>query len=141
MAKNTGKPSERLWLDAWALKGKAAWTHRFVDAAEIRGKTGKVAVGASSQPSDFLLVYNGETVFCEVKSTQNVASFPFSLLNTNQSAEARMILAAGGSYKVFVHAMITNRWYCVPYDLITLTRAAGRSSIKWADLDACEWKI
>lgn len=139
MAKNTGKPSETVWKDAHTRLGKRAFFHRFVDASEIVGKTGKVAISASSQPSDYLLVLDGLTSFCEVKSTQNTTSFPFSILRKNQSADAKMILAAGGSYWIYAHALELNRWFRFPYSLVDQVKAAGKSSIPWVDLNPFEW--
>lgn len=139
MAQNTGKPSEKIWEDSFARQGKRAFTHRFVDAAEIKGKTGKVAVGASPQPSDFLLVNNGLTFFCEVKSTQNETSFPFSMLRTTQSAMAKMILAAGGGYRIYIHSLALDQWFCIPYQVVLDVKAAGASSIKWPILAPYQW--
>lgn len=141
MAKNTGKPSEKKWLDAHAKLGKRAWTHRFVDASEIVGKTGKVAIAASPQPSDFMLVLDGETSFSEVKSTQNKTSFPFSILQKTQSTQAKMILAAGGSYWIYVHSLVLKKWFKLPYSLVTETKAAGKSSLKWSELTEYEWTL
>lgn len=141
MSKNTGKPSEKAFTDALKRLGKRAYHHRFVDASEIKGKTGKIAVAASPQPSDYLVVIDGDTHFAEVKSTQSVASFPFSLLNTNQTAAARMILAAGGGYWVYAHSLILNKWFRFPYSLVTQTKEGGKASIKWSDLSSYEWTL
>ena len=90
MPKNTGTKSQDEWLDVHRRLGKKAHVHRLVDAAEIRGKTGRVAVAASAQPSDYIRTFEGVTAYCEVKSTQSVASFPFSMLEEGQNAHAKM---------------------------------------------------
>lgn len=139
MRKNTGKTSERIWEDSFTRKGKQAFTHRFVDSAEIKGKTGKVAVGASAQPADFILVHAGKTSFCEVKSTLNETSFPFSMLRTTQSAMATMIQSAGGDYLIYIHALAIDQWFCIPYSTITAVKEVGASSIKWPLLAPFKW--
>lgn len=141
MTKNTGKLSEQKWLEAHNKLGKRAWVHRFVDASEIVGKTGRVAVAASPQPSDFMLVLDGETSFSEVKSTQNKTSFPLSILRKTQSTQAKMILAAGGSYWIYIHALILKKWFKIPYTLVTQIKAEGKASIKWQDLSQYEWTL
>jgi penicillin-binding protein-related factor A (putative recombinase) len=141
MAKNTGKPSEQGFQDAYARLGKRAYLHRLVDAAEIKGRTGVVATSAASQPSDYIVVFDGITEFAEVKSTGNATSFPFSILRQTQTAAAKMILAAGGSYQIYAHCMVRQQWFKFPYSLVTATREAGKSSIKWEDLSPYQWSL
>lgn len=141
MTKNTGKPSEKAFEAAYKKLGKMAYVHRFVDASEIKGKTGVVAVSASAQPSDYMLVEDGKTSFAEVKSTVNETSFPFSLLKKNQNAAALMIMAAGGEYLVFVHAVALDRWFKFNYQLVLDTKATDKASIKWTDLLPHEWNL
>lgn len=130
MAKNTGKSSEQKWENHFTSLGKSAFFYRVVDAAEVRGRTGKIGF-VRPAPSDYVLVYKGRTTFAEVKSTQNATSFPFSILRTVQSAMATQILAAGGDYDVYVHNLITDTWYRIPYQVI---QATEKSSIPWSQL-------
>lgn len=125
--KNTGKPSEELFENHIASYGKRAYLHRFVDAAEIRGRTGKVGQ-ARAAPSDYLLVLDGKTSFVELKSTIHETRFAFSLLRTVQSAACKQVLAAGGSYDVVIHAIKHNRWFWLPYAEL---RTTERRSIAW----------
>ena len=139
MAKNTGKKSEQIFEESIDRLGKSAVYFRLVDAAEIRGRTGKVATSARAQPSDYIVTAYGVTFYAEVKSTQNATSFPFSLLKKSQTAAATMILAAGGEYMVFAHNLLTDRWYRFPYSFVQQTQASGRQSIPWTELETYAW--
>lgn len=140
MAKNTGKPSEQLFESAHDSLGKRAYYCRLVDAAEVKGRTGRMG-HVRPQPSDYVLVVDGVTSFAEVKSTQEKTSFPFSLLRTKQSAAAKMILGAGGSYFVYLHDLTRDRWFKVPYALIQIVKDHGKSSIPWDDLKEFKWNL
>lgn len=137
--KNTGKPSEQLWREAHDRLGKQAVYFRLVDSAEIKAKTGKVAVAATSQPSDYILTLNGITAYCEVKSTHSKTSFPFNLIKSSQSAAAQRVLAAGGEYRIYVHRLETGEWFCIPYPVIQAVKDSGKSSIPWQDLTPLRW--
>ena len=139
MAKNTGKPSEKIFESSLDRLGKRAVYFRLVDASEIKGRTGVISSSVRSQPSDYIVVVDGKTSFAEVKSTQNPTSFPFSLLKRTQSAAAEMITAAGGDYHIYVHNLNSNRWYRFPYSVIEATRAAGKQSIPWSNLETHVW--
>lgn len=138
--KNTGKPSEEIFEKSYDSLGKRAYYCRLVDAAEVKGRTGRMG-HVRPQPSDYILVVDGKTSFAEVKSTHNETSFPFSLLRTKQSAAARMILGAGGSYFVYLHDINRDRWFRVPYDVIQITKDHGKASIPWADLKEFSWSL
>lgn len=139
--KNTGKPSEDAWKSKLDALGKRAFYHRLVDAAEIRGRTGVVAISAAAQPSDYILVLDGETSFAEVKSTTDPRKLAFNLLKKTQSASARMILAAGGTYWIFAHNLTTDTWYRLPYQLVKSTKEAGRSSLQWDEISHLIWTL
>jgi penicillin-binding protein-related factor A (putative recombinase) len=133
MAKNTGKSSEQKWEDHFTALGKTAFFYRVVDAAEVRGRTGKIGF-VRPAPSDYILVHQGRTSFAEVKSTQNATSFPFSLLRRTQSAIAVQVVSAGGNYDIYAHNLVTDVWYKFPYQLVTETKRAGKASIPWSQL-------
>ncbi len=130
MAKNTGKPSEQKWEDHFTGLGKVAYYYRVVDAAEVRGRTGKIGF-IRPAPSDYVLVHQGRMSFAEVKSTQEKTSFPFSLLRTVQS----------GIYEVYVHNLITDTWYKIPYEVIQSTKDSGKASIPWSNLQDFKYAI
>lgn len=132
--KNTGKPTEEAFEKYVASLGKAAFVHRFVDAAEVRGRTGSIGQTRKA-PADYLLTHKGVTSYVEVKSTVHETRFQFSLLRTNQSATAKMALAAGGSYLVVIHAINQDRWFWVPYSDL---KVDTRRSMTWEELTPWE---
>lgn len=139
MARNTGKPSEQSFEAHFAAFGKRAFVHRLVDAAEIRGRTGKVGE-ARPQPSDYIVVFDGQTFFAEVKSTTHERNFSFSLLRPTQSAAAKQVLSAGGSYLIFIHKLAGQpQWYQVPYSFIQQSKSLNKGSLSWQELT--QWKI
>lgn len=139
--RNTGKPSEEKFDETWQRQGKSAFVFKFTDAAEATGmnkgaaRRGAKVINIKAQPSDRLLVDRGRTEFAEVKSTTDPRNFTFKLLRTTQSAFAAMVLAAGGTYQIYVHRLDADVWYRVPYPLIQQTKDAGRASMSWAELD------
>lgn len=137
--KNTGKTSETIFENAFRMKGKRAFVWRIPDAAEIYGRTGGARFNRS-MPSDYVVVQQGkQTEFAEVKSTQNLTSFPFSILKKDQIASAAMIVAAGGAYFIYVHHLISDAWYRIPFALVQAARELGSSSIKWSELEEYSW--
>lgn len=137
MAKNTGKPSETFFESVWQRLGKRAYCYRIADAAEVRGRTGKIGLTRAT-PSDYIVTYNG-TFYAEVKSTQNPTSFPFSLLKKGQSAAAPQVVTAGGGYFVFAHNLTTNTWYRIPYEVIRAVKDVGKASIPWSEMETLKW--
>jgi len=140
MARNSGKGSEHIFESVLRSFGKRAYFCRLVDAAEVYGRVGKTG-NLRPQPSDYIIVIDGQTSFAEVKSTHDNNAFRFSLLRTKQSAAAEQIVKAGGSYFIFLHRVPTNEWYCIPYERIMEVKSAGKASISWSDLREDTWKI
>jgi len=140
MAKNNGKPSEDDFETILDRLGKRAYCHRLVDAAEVRGRTGHIGFTRPA-PSDYIVTIDGRTDYSEVKSTLDPSAFRFALLRKKQSAAAIQIVAAGGGYFVYVHSLIQDRWFKIPYAKILETKEAGKASITWSDLKDYEWKI
>lgn len=138
MKKNTGKTSENLFETYLNALGKRVYFYRVADAAEIQGRTGTIGT-VRPTPSDYIVTFNGTTSYNEVKSTQNKTSFPFSLIKKGQNAAAKQVLAAGGEYFVFVHSLILNQWFKIPYQHIENIKLSGKSSIKWDDLKEYKW--
>jgi penicillin-binding protein-related factor A (putative recombinase) len=133
--KNTGKKSEHLFDEAFARLGKRAFVFAFTDASEARG-VNKKHVTIKAQPSDRVVTLDGETFYAEIKSTTHPTRFDFSLLRTSQGSFARMIEAAGGTYKVFIHSLTSNEWFVVPYKMIRATKLAGTSSFQFSELES-----
>ena len=135
--KNTGKKSEKIFDEVWKRFGKKAHCIKFMDSAEATGRAGKIT-GLRSQPSDRVVVFNGDTFFAEVKSTWDENRFNFSLLRATQSAAAVAIEAAGGDYYVFIHSLAHGYWYQVPYHAI---RQHTRRSFTWDELEPYKWSL
>lgn len=131
--KNTGKPSEKIFDDYWRTRGKVAFNFAFADSSSLTGLNGKM-VQALAQPSDRLVIHDGKVEFAEIKSTQDDTAFRFSLLRKKQSAFAAFILAAGGTYSVYVHRLLTDEWFRVPYQIINIVKEQGSQSIPWAEM-------
>jgi penicillin-binding protein-related factor A (putative recombinase) len=137
--KNSGKPSEQIFEDYFASLGKRAYLHRLVDAAEVRGRTGKIGQ-VRSAPADYIVTCDGQTFYAEVKSTIHKTRFAFSLLRTSQTAAAKQVLAAGGDYFVYIHSIVRNEWFRVPYKSLKSLQPEA-SSIKWCDLSWSQTKV
>lgn len=118
-------------FDAYiASLGKRAWVHKLTDAAEVRGRTGRIGK-MRDQPCDRIVVIDGQTYFAEIKSTSDPTAFRFSLLRKKQMAHAKLIQAAGGTYLVFLKRNETGEWFRIPYDAI---RKCNRKSLRWDEL-------
>lgn len=137
MGKNLGGATQSEFEKRIAKLGKAAFLYELVDAAEVRGRTGKAGF-ARPQPSDFLLTYKGRTAYVEVKGCENKTSFPLSNIRNVQHNAAKMVIAAGGEYLVFIKRLSEGIWYCVPYQ--TLHALSGEAkSVKWESLAPFIW--
>lgn len=138
MAKNDGKVAEA-WFEAhFASFGKQVMMHVFEDMYQARFKTGKGAL-TKAQPADYLITENGITLFAEVKSSENVTSFPFSDIRTSQWQTARKQVAAKGEYDFFILNLTKNAWYRVPAKYLLEHKDSGFRSIKWKLLTSFEW--
>lgn len=139
MSKNTGKPSEKQFEARLNSMGKVAAHFRLVDASEITGRTGKIAISARAQPADYVIVMDGKTTLAEVKSTANPTSFPFSMIKQAQWIAGTLTMTAGGAYLVFIHRLTTDEWYKVPFEVIWRAKQTNKSSFKWAELSEYIW--
>ena len=135
--KNTGRKSEDIFDEAWKRLGKVAHVFTFTDASKATGLNGRKTLIAA-QPSDRLVTYQGKTFYAEIKSTWDETCFQFSLLRPTQGAYAAAIIAAGGVYDVFIHALATDLWYRVPYPVI---KAAPQKHLKWQELSKYLWSF
>ena len=139
MARNTGKPSEAFFEEVLTRLGKRAYFHRIADAAEVRGRTGRIGFTRPA-PSDYIVTIDGKTSYSEVKSSTDLKAFRFSLLRSTQSAAAVQVIGAGGEYYVYIHSLSYDRWYRIPYQVIQAVKADGKGSISWLQLEPFEWK-
>jgi penicillin-binding protein-related factor A (putative recombinase) len=139
--RNTGKPSEELFENSILALGKAGYFYRIKDAADIRGITGRVGQGMDATPSDYIVSVHGEVSFAEVKSTNDLTKFPFSLLKKGQKSHGKRIVASGGSYRVYIHRLKTDTWYCIPLRFIHAVQDAGAQSIPWEQMEKYKWHL
>lgn len=131
------KAVEKEFESVFAAKGKGAFVHRVSDTAAAKATSGKKAF-VKAQPSDYFVVDEGHTFFAEVKSSQDLVSFPHSNIQPFQMASARRITKAGGDYIFFIKNLNTNRWYCIPAEVII---ASEKKSTRWADVETYHWNI
>lgn len=126
--KNTGKPSQVLFEALFLPYGKRAFLHRITDSAEVRGMNG--AGFTKKQPADYIVTFDGDTHFAEVKSTVG-ARFKRSQIESGQEAAAKQQIAAGGHYFFYVHAKAIGQWFRVPGDFVL---NSAKASWSWLDL-------
>lgn len=129
------KRAEKDFEGFFAKQGKDAFVFRLTDTAAAKAMNGKAAFVAA-QPSDYIVVSKGETMFCEVKSSKSPTSFPHSNIQKNQLAAARRIIKAGGTYVFFLKAYALNKWFIVPAQVII---NATKKSTSWSDITSYEW--
>lgn len=132
----TWKKVEQEFVDFFDQYGKDACVIRLSDTAQAKATSGKGAF-IQAQPSDFLLTLKGVTHYAEVKSTQNVNSFPFSNIKKGQWAASKKVVGAGGSYFFFIKNLNTDTWYIVPAKVLHAQRP--KKSIKWNQIKDYEW--
>lgn len=132
--RNTGKPAEEAFDSYWASVGKLATVYDFEDASDLFGQNKKL-VRSREKPCDRILIFDGIVSFCEVKSTHDKTSFSFGQLQRGQINYATKITAARGRYDIYVWSYATRHWYVLPWVKVAELKAAGRSSIKWTELE------
>ena len=127
----TWKEAERRFVDSFDKLGKRAFVFRFQDTATAKALNGRGAF-TTAQPSDFLVVSEGQMFFAEVKSSQDKTSFHFNNIQARQIAAARRVVAAGGNYLFFIMNRVTERWYAVPALVI---HQHPRKHMTWVELE------
>lgn len=130
MIKNTGKPSEEIFLAA--IEGAV---FRLRDAKDLHGLN-KRRVTAFCMPADFVVVSPNSMFFAEVKSSNNKTSFSLSCFQPAQKAAMVRCYSASDiiRYYVFVHNIITDMWYIIDGGEIVRAIRDKKKSIKWGDL-------
>ena len=126
--------SEQIFDAHWKNKGKRASVVTFTDTRKLRGAGGTGF--ANARPSDRLVTYQGRTFFAEVKSTSEKVSFPYSNIEPMQIGWAKKIVAAGGEYFFFVHALHTDQWFKVPAQFVL---TSDKRSAKFTELSPYIW--
>lgn len=117
---------------------KGSFIHRFSDTHDVnaqlnRFNEGRKMVYTEKKPSDFLIVFGGNTFFAEVKSTSGVRGVTKALFDEQEGLRNR-ILKAEGMYFYFIYSITNKQWYKVPGELI-----AYNPNRKWEELS--EYKV
>ena len=94
----------------------------------MRGLNHGRALNAFKQPSDYLLTFAGQTLFAEVKSTDNPTGFRLTQIAPHQLGSAQRVIAAGGRYDFFIRSK--DRWFRVPASVFLQW---PRRSLSWAE--------
>lgn len=134
MVKNTGKKSEAAFENTLVSRfGKRVFINRLQDAQALHGLNGH-AVKVGRQPADYVVTFDGVTIYAEVKSSVNATTFSFSCISTHQLAAARQVRLAGGKYLFFIHNIKNDIFYIV--DSAAIDRVSKtRSSMKWSEME------
>lgn len=134
------KKAEREFEKSFEPYGKKAAVFRLTDTAAAKAVAGKRAFVAA-QPSDYMVVLDGQVFFAEVKSTSDNTSFHFSNIRKAQIAASRRIVKAGAGYFFFIKSLVLNQWFCVPAAVIHNTIASGTKHLKWQQIQDYAYEI
>jgi penicillin-binding protein-related factor A (putative recombinase) len=109
---------------------------RFNGGLPIRFQDVKDANGSwlQSNPSDYVVVYERGSVFCEVKSFKG-RTFPFSNIKSSQFAWAAQIHRLGQPYLFYLFQKETKTWYLVPSFIVIRAVKEGLRSFDLATLE------
>lgn len=93
------------------------------------------------QPSDFMMIVNGEAYFLECKSTRNATSYPFAYVKNSQIESLLKLKCSGAhAFLLVCNRSVPRNFYCSALDIekfIYLKEKAideHRQSIKWVDI-------
>lgn len=131
------KSAEEEFVASFDRYGKEAYVCRLTDTAAAKATSGKGAF-VQAQPSDYIVVLQGQMFYAEVKSSNHEVSFPHSNIRKGQMAAARKTVAAKGTYLFFLKNLVTNQWYCVPASVIIADNKVKKST-RWADIEQYKW--
>jgi len=138
MSKNTGTPSERIFVATlekyWRKK---VFIFRLADAAAAFGRTGRLGL-KDKQPSDYIITENGEMYYAEMKSSTDKSRFALKNISSGQIGAAKRQIAAGGKYYFYLHQLSDDRWFKVPAQVLLDT---NKSSIRWDELGSYAWEL
>lgn len=129
------KSAEKEFETFFDRYGKNAWVFRLTDTAAAKATSGKKAF-VQAQPSDYIVVCQGDTFFAEVKSSGEKVSFPHSNIQKRQLAAARRVLKAGGQYMFFIKSLFFGKWFLVPAQVII---SSSKKSTRWSEIAKYEW--
>lgn len=127
----SGKKAESFILDYLDSLGKYVYVKRFADTYDANkgrwGDSNQKKVMIPKRPCDAMLIYNGVTYFCEVKSTERQSGVTSSLFS-EQVPERTQIVKAGGKYLYLIYSYFKQQWYWVPFEFLN-------ENAKWCELE------
>ena len=135
--RNDGSEAEEAFINR-KMNRPGVVIERIRDAKDLRGINNGRAVGDFAKPSDFLVTEDGLLHYAEVKSCQGSVSFPFSNIKPGQKSAALRQAAVGCPYVFYIWSYGLEQWFLMPAKQFAEVRRAGKSSIKFKDLQ--EWK-
>lgn len=109
---NSGKSSEEIFERVYEDLGA------FVDRQSDMLDAAKQKKVTTRKSSDFLVTYNGQTWYVEVKSIATDTRFKFSSIQPAQWRAATRVVGAQGHYYFFLHFIAQNLWFKVPAKVI-----------------------
>lgn len=92
--------------------GLNCFLHRFVDNSDLMNRGNRGHASLPRQPSDYLVVFKGQTFFAEVKATEQ-EKFSLSRIEPAQWAAMMKAKVAGGRYYVFIWRPTLLKWSVV----------------------------
>jgi penicillin-binding protein-related factor A (putative recombinase) len=126
--------SEKKFEELFGPYGKRALLHKLTDTGEVNGGRAKSApiIKVKSQPSDYVVTFDGTMFYAEIKSSESTTSFPFGNIRDCQMVASKRQLAAGGQYFFFILRTKVGTWFRVPANVI---HNWPRQSMTWAELE------
>jgi len=126
-------------FESW-FKGKIHFVYQFEDAREIMGVTQSRKVFTKGQPSDYLVVSNGQVFFAEIKSSENPTSFPLANIKKSQWHTSIRVSAANGDYRFYIRKEPEHIWFKVPAAFFIHLQDAGIKSVKWESMEVYRYE-
>lgn len=135
--KNTGKDSEKIFIDAMQEMG--LYVHRLRDSQDVNGlnKHRKGRIAMFPCPSDFIIARKGYYELAEIKSVTSSRSFTYSMVRPAQRAAATVAASIGSPYNFYIHDKINDIWYVISAKQFIDNIKAGKKSSKFEELDLC----
>lgn len=113
-----GKHAEKFILNYLGNRDKKTYVARFVDTYDANkgrwGDPSQKKVIIEERPCDAMLICDGITYFCEVKSTESKTGISSALFKKQKGPRLR-ITNAGGSYLYLIYSYALEQWYWVLY--------------------------
>ena len=132
MVRNTGKPSEQIFVE-----NVSGLVFRLRDKADLVGLNKGKNIAAFGNPSDFWLIQDEGAYLAEVKSSVNPTSFSISGFTAAQKSAIYKCAKKGygDRYRIYVHCLDNNIWYLMTANDFMNLIDNDRKSIKWSEMN------